>query len=85
MGSFQVDPLQFTATLTFSSSAEHALLESLSDATDLSSFLQRLPNEEQTDNDEVSNNIHSPSTESSQLQVSFEKDVLSCLLSGTFA
>ncbi|XP_030766545.1 transcriptional regulator ovo isoform X3 [Sitophilus oryzae] len=65
-----VDPLQFTATLTFSSSAEHALLESLSDATDLSSFLQRLPNEDNTDSDEVvSSNIHSPSTESTQLQV----------------
>ncbi|KAL1505645.1 hypothetical protein ABEB36_005163 [Hypothenemus hampei] len=62
------DPLQFTATLTFSSSAEHALLESLSDATDLSSFLQRLPNEEQTDTDEAgSNNLHSPGAESSQL------------------
>lgn len=67
---FQVDPLQFTATLTFSSSAEHALLESLSDATDLSSFLQRLPSEEQTDNEDVvSNNIHSPGAESTQLQV----------------
>ncbi|XP_018336309.1 transcriptional regulator ovo isoform X2 [Agrilus planipennis] len=56
-----VDPLQFTATLTFSSSAEHALLESLSDATDLSSFLQRLPNED-NDNDEIiGNEMHSPS------------------------
>lgn len=41
-----VDPLQFTATLTFSSPAEHALLDSLSDAVDLSSFLQRLPNDD---------------------------------------
>lgn len=40
-----VDPLQFTATLTFSSPAEHALLDSLTDAVDLSSFLQRLPND----------------------------------------
>lgn len=41
-----VDPLQFTATLTLASSAEHtALLESLSDAADL--FLQRLPSEEE--------------------------------------
>lgn len=38
-----MDPLQFTATLTFSSPAEHALLDSLSDAADLSNFLQRLP------------------------------------------
>lgn len=30
-----VDPLQFTATLTFSSPAEHALLETLTDAADL--------------------------------------------------
>lgn len=42
------DPLQFTATLTFSSPAEHALLDSLSDAVDLSSFLQRLPSDDQT-------------------------------------
>lgn len=41
-----VDPLQFTATLTFSSPAEHALLDSLTDAVDLSSFLQRLPNDD---------------------------------------
>lgn len=40
------DPLQFTATLTFSSPAEHALLDSLTDAVDLSSFLQRLPNDD---------------------------------------
>ncbi|XP_073997526.1 transcriptional regulator ovo isoform X2 [Rhodnius prolixus] len=39
-----VDPLQFTATLTFSSPADHtALLESLSDAADL--FLREQPNE----------------------------------------
>lgn len=64
-----VDPLQFTATLTFSSSAEHALLESLSDAADLSTFLQRLPNEE-NDNDEIiTNDMHSPSmTPESHLQ-----------------
>lgn len=41
-----VDPLQLTATLTFSSPNEHALLESLSDAVDLSQFLQRLPTED---------------------------------------
>ncbi|CAD7090496.1 unnamed protein product [Hermetia illucens] len=41
-----VDPLQFTATLTFSSPAENALLDSLSDAVDLSSFLQRLPSDD---------------------------------------
>lgn len=43
-----VDPLQFTATLTFSSPAEHALLDSLTDAVDLSSLLQRLPNDDQS-------------------------------------
>lgn len=41
-----MDPLQFTATLTFSGPAEHALLDSLSDAADLSNFLQRLPGED---------------------------------------
>lgn len=51
-----VDPLQFTATLTFSSSAEHALLESLSDAADLSTFLQRLPSEENDNEEIISNN-----------------------------
>ena len=48
IGNGIVDPLQFTATLTFSSPAEHALLDSLSDAVDLSSFLQRLPNDDQS-------------------------------------
>ncbi|XP_019868805.2 transcriptional regulator ovo-like isoform X2 [Aethina tumida] len=56
-----VDPLQFTATLTFSSSAEHALLESLSDAADLSTFLQRLPSEDNNEDELNSNNMHSPS------------------------
>ncbi|KAJ8936190.1 hypothetical protein NQ314_012460 [Rhamnusium bicolor] len=66
-----VDPLQFTATLTFSSSAEHALLESLSDAADLSTFLQRLPNEENENEDVITSNIHSPAmTPESQLQQS---------------
>lgn len=41
-----VDTLPFNATLTFSSPAD-ALLDSLSDAVDLSSFLQRLPNDDQ--------------------------------------
>lgn len=58
-----VDPLQFTATLTFSSSAEQALLESLTDANDLSSYLQRLPNDD-NDSDEIipneMNNSESP-------------------------
>nr|XP_023014705.1 transcriptional regulator ovo isoform X2 [Leptinotarsa decemlineata] len=64
-----VDPLQFTATLTFSSSAENALLESFSDATDLSSFLQRLPSEENESDDVIASNIHSPAiTPDSQLQ-----------------
>lgn len=48
MNNGTVDPLQFTATLTFSSPAEHALLDSLTDAVDLSSFLQRLPNDDQS-------------------------------------
>ncbi|KAG5895569.1 hypothetical protein JTB14_002333 [Gonioctena quinquepunctata] len=64
-----VDPLQFTATLTFSSSAENALLESFSDATDLSSFLQRLPSEDNENEDVITSNIHSPTmTPDSQLQ-----------------
>lgn len=46
MNGSAVDPLQFTATLTFSSPAEHALLDNLTDAVDLSSFLQRLPNDD---------------------------------------
>ncbi|XP_017779268.1 PREDICTED: protein ovo isoform X2 [Nicrophorus vespilloides] len=60
-----VDPMQFTATLTFSSSAEHALLESLSDAADLSTFLQRLPSDENE-----KGILHSPSItpDSSQIQ-----------------
>lgn len=43
-----VDPLQLTATLTFSSPNDHALLESLTDAVDLSQFLQRLPSDEES-------------------------------------
>ncbi|XP_055370823.1 transcriptional regulator ovo-like [Condylostylus longicornis] len=43
-----VDPLQFTATLTFSGASENALLESLSDPVDLSSFLNRLPSDGST-------------------------------------
>lgn len=46
IGSGVVDPLQFTATLTFSTPSEHAFLENLSDAVDLTNFLQRLPNDE---------------------------------------
>lgn len=41
-----VDPLQLTATLTFSTPTDHALLECLTDAVDLSQFLQRLPNDD---------------------------------------
>lgn len=64
-----VDPLQFTATLTFPTSAEHGLLESFSDATDLSTFLQRLPNEENENEEVIPSNIHSPAiTPDSQLQ-----------------
>lgn len=54
-----VDPLQFTATLTFSSPAEHALLDSLTDAVDLTSFLQRLPNDVQQTSSSHSSNAHS--------------------------
>jgi hypothetical protein len=54
-----VDPLQLTATLTFSSPNEHALLESLTDAVDLSQFLQRLP----TDDDQC-NELELSSTSS---------------------
>ena len=46
-----VDPLQLTATLTFSSPNDHALLESLTDAVDLSQFLQRLPSDDDQCND----------------------------------
>ncbi|KAJ8979488.1 hypothetical protein NQ317_000364 [Molorchus minor] len=64
-----VDPLQFTATLTFSSSAEHALLESLSDAADLSTFLQRLPSDDNESGDTITN-INSPTvTPDSHLHV----------------
>lgn len=48
MGNGVVDPLQFTATLTFSSPADHALLDSFTDAVDLSQLLQRLPNDDQS-------------------------------------
>lgn len=54
-----VDPLQLTATLTFSSPNEHALLESLTDAVDLSQFLQRLPSD-----DDQCNNLELTSTPS---------------------
>lgn len=49
-----VDPLQLTATLTFSSPNENALLESLTDAVDLSQFLQRLPSDDQCNDLELS-------------------------------
>jgi len=40
------DPLQFTATFTFSNSShEPSLLDGLTDAVDLSQLLQRIPNE----------------------------------------
>lgn len=62
-----VDPLQFTA-LTFPGSAEHALLENFPDANDLSSFLQRLPNEDNENEEVIASNIHSPAiTPDSQL------------------
>lgn len=40
------DPLQLTATLTFSSPSDHALLENLTDAVDLSQFFPRLPSDD---------------------------------------
>lgn len=54
-----VDPLQFNATLTFSSPAEHALLDQLSDAVDLSSFLQRLPHDDQSSSGNDLNDLSS--------------------------
>ncbi|CAH1996571.1 unnamed protein product [Acanthoscelides obtectus] len=66
-GAASVDPLQFTATLTFSASAEHALLESFSDAAaDLSTFLQRLPSED--GDDELAGSMHSPDAPTQQAQ-----------------
>lgn len=66
------DPLQFSTTnLTFSTSdTEHALLESLSDAADLSNFLQRLPNEDNDSEEIITSDINSPSItpDSAQLQ-----------------
>lgn len=54
-----VDPLQFTATLTFSSPSDHnALLESLSDAADL--FLPRLPADD--GHDLLEDSLHSPAS-----------------------
>ncbi|XP_058827603.1 transcriptional regulator ovo-like [Topomyia yanbarensis] len=50
MNGVGVDPLQFTATLTFSSPGDNALLDSLTDAVDLSHFLNRLPSDEQSSN-----------------------------------
>lgn len=50
MNGVGVDPLQFTATLTFSSPGDSALLDSLSDAVDLSHFLNRLPSDEHSSN-----------------------------------
>lgn len=72
------DPLQFTATLTFPSSAEHALLESFSDTTEFSNFLQRLPNEENENEEVIASNLHSPAiTPDSHLQVDQNIDTLS--------
>ncbi|XP_012279999.1 transcriptional regulator ovo isoform X2 [Orussus abietinus] len=60
-----VDPLQFTATLTFSSPSDHtALLESLSDAADL--FLPRLPTED-GGNDLLEDSLHSPASAGSAI------------------
>jgi len=64
MVSGAVDPLQFTTALTFSSTAEQTLLEQLSDAADLSTFLQRLPNEE---NDEEIINSPAMTPDSTQI------------------
>lgn len=61
------DTLQFSGTLTFP--AEHALLENFPDATDLQTFLQRLPNEDNENEEVIASNIHSPAiTPDSQLQ-----------------
>ncbi|XP_057336006.1 transcriptional regulator ovo-like isoform X1 [Microplitis mediator] len=58
-----VDPLQFTATLTFSSPTDHtALLESLTDAAEL--FLPRLPADE-GGNDLLEDSLHSPGSATS--------------------
>lgn len=50
MNGVGVDPLQFTATLTFSSPGDNALLDSLTDAVDLSHFLNRLPSDDHSSN-----------------------------------
>lgn len=55
-----VDPLQFTATLTFSSPSDHtALLESLNDAADL--FLPKLQAGD-GGNDLLEDSLHSPAS-----------------------
>ncbi|EJY57739.1 AAEL017521-PA [Aedes aegypti] len=48
MNGVGVDPLHLTATLTFSSPGDSALLDSFTDAVDLSHFLNRLPSDEQS-------------------------------------
>lgn len=50
MNAVGVDPLQFTATLTFSSPGDSNLLDSLTDAVDLSHFLNRLPSDDHSSN-----------------------------------
>lgn len=50
MNGVGVDPLQFTATLTFSSPGDSNLLDSLTDAVDLSHFLNRLPSDDHSSN-----------------------------------
>lgn len=63
-----VDPLQFTATLTFSSSAEQALLESLTDANELSSYLQRLPSEDNDSDEIIGGDMNSESPQLQQVE-----------------
>lgn len=56
-----IDPLQLSATLTFASGSDSSLLDTLSDANDLTTFLQRLPQED-NDNEEIlpPSSMHTP-------------------------
>lgn len=61
-----VDPMQITATLTLSNTAENALLESLSnDSGDLTAFLQRLPSNDNDDESEAKFNVLETATNGS--------------------
>ncbi|XP_074109187.1 uncharacterized protein LOC141533955 isoform X2 [Cotesia typhae] len=68
-----VDPLQFTATLTFSSPSDHtALLESLTDAAEL--FLPRLPADE-GGTDLLEDSLHSPGSAEGPMTTPVEPSV----------